>query len=135
MSDEEFARQYAAAVERGRISDQTEPRAASARYDAETGRIEIGMRNGCLFAIPAGLLQGLQDASPAQLAAMEIMGRGTGIRWRELDVDFGVPGLLEGWFGDRAWLARWGGSGWNAPAPPLPAEMKRPEPVRRRKAS
>jgi Protein of unknown function (DUF2442) len=135
MSDEEFARQYAAVVERGRLSEQTEPRAVSARYDRETGRLLVELRNGCLFAVPAGLLQGLQDASPSQLAAVEIMGRGTGIRWHELDVDFGIAGLLEGWFGDRAWLAQWGGSGWSAPAPPVPAEMERPEPVRQRKAS
>ena len=135
MSGEEFVRQYAAAVERGRTAEQTEPRAVSARYDAETGRIEIGLRNGCLFAVPAGLLQGLQDASPAQLAAVEIMGRGSGIRWKDLDVDFGVPGLIEGRFGDRAWLAQWGGSGWNAPPPPIPVEMERPEPVPQRKAS
>lgn len=110
--------EYAAAVERGRIAEETEPRAVSVRYDAERGRIEMRLRNGCLFAFPVAHVQGLQEASPEQIAAVEIWGEGYGLRWEEMDLDFTVPGLLQGRFGNQKWLAQWGGSGWNAPARP-----------------
>lgn len=141
MSEEEFQRQYAAAVEAGALADETEPRAVSARYDAGTGRVELELRNGCLFAFPADLVEGLRGASPEQLAEVRVRTRGSGLRWDALDVDLGVPELLEGRFGSKRWMAQWGGSGWNArpgtDAAPEPAEeivvASHPEP--RRKAS
>jgi Protein of unknown function (DUF2442) len=135
MTDEELQRQYVAGVEAGRIAEMTEPRATSVRYNRDSGRIELELRNGCFFAFPAEIVQGLQGASPEQIAAVEIWGDGYALRWDALDLDFTVPGLLQGRFGNRKWLAQWGGSGWNAPAPPPPAEEAQPEPVRRRKAS
>jgi Protein of unknown function (DUF2442) len=135
LTDDEFARQYAEALERSSSAETAEPRAVSARYDRETGRLELALSNGCLFAVPAALLQGMEGATPEQLEAVEVWGDGDSLHWEELDADFGVEGLLDGRFGSRKWLAQWGGSGWSAPAPPVPAEMERPEPVRQRKAS
>jgi hypothetical protein len=93
------------ALARGRRRALTEPRAARARYDRRTGRVVVDLTNGCSFVFPARSLQGLGQASDAELAAVEILGAGHGLHWPALDADFTVPGLLMGVFGTRAWMA------------------------------
>jgi hypothetical protein len=83
-----------------------EPRAVSARYEPATGRVHVELANGCGFAFPARMMQGLGDAGDAALADIEILGRGVGLHWEALDVDVSVPGLLAGLFGTRAWMDR-----------------------------
>ncbi len=83
-----------------------EPRAAAVGYDREAGRIVVELTNGCTFAFPPALAQGLEEASPAQLAQVEILGAGYGLHWEALDTDFSVPGLLAGLFGTKAYMAR-----------------------------
>ena len=97
--------QIDAALERGRIADETEPRAEAARYDAKSGRIIIELRNGATFAFPARLAEGLADASPEALSDIEILGHGHGLHWEKLDVDYSVPGLVAGIFGTARWMA------------------------------
>ena len=87
-----------------------EPRAAVARYDTTSGRVIVELVNGCTFAFPARLAQGLAEASEAQLAQVEILGAGTGLHWEALDVDLSVPGLMAGLFGTARWMARQGGA-------------------------
>ena len=96
----------AAARRRGKEADRTDPRAAAARYDAQSGRIIVDLTNGCTFAFPARALQGLAQAQDADLAAVEITAAGLGLHWEPLDADFTVPGLLMGLFGTQAWMAR-----------------------------
>ncbi|MEX1181988.1 MAG: DUF2442 domain-containing protein [Gemmatimonadota bacterium] len=110
-ADAEFARQYEAAVRRGRRSQQS--RAAGVRYCAGTGRIEIELSSGAMFAFPAGLVQGLHGASAADLEDVEIYGAGTTLHWERLDVDYELDALMAGVFGTRTWmraLGRIGGS-------------------------
>lgn len=95
-----------AAMERGRIAQETEPRAASARYDKRSARVIVDLTNGCAFAFPPRMAQGLEDATDDQLAAIEILGAGYGLHWEALDVDLSVPGLLAGIFGTQAFMAR-----------------------------
>lgn len=95
-----------AALERGRIAQQTEPRAATARYDRKLDRIVVDLTNGCTFAFPPRLAQGLEAATADQLAEVEILGAGTGLHWESLDADLSVPGLLAGLLGTSAWMAR-----------------------------
>jgi hypothetical protein len=95
-----------AAEERGRIALQTEPRAASARYDRRRKQIDVMLTNGCSFAFPPRMAQGLEDASDDQLAALKILGQGYGLHWEALDVDLSIPGLLAGIFGTRSYMAR-----------------------------
>jgi hypothetical protein len=109
FTEEEFL----AATEAARIADETEPRAVSARYDAETGRIEIELKNGCMFAFPARYGQGLQGATEEQLAAVEIL-YGEALHWEELDADLGVPQLVSGMFGSKAWMRQLGQLGGQA---------------------
>jgi hypothetical protein len=95
-----------AALERGRIAQQSEPRAASARYDRKTGRVIVELTNGCIFAFPPCMAQGLEAATDSDLATVQILGAGYGLHWEDLDVDLSVPGLLAGLFGTKAYLAR-----------------------------
>ena len=95
-----------AAAERGRIARLTEPRAAAARYDRRLGRVIVALTNGCTFAFPPRLVQGLDRATDEQLAQVEILGSGYGLHWEALDADLSIPGLLAGLFGTNAYLAR-----------------------------
>lgn len=95
-----------AALERGRVARATEPRAASARYDRSAERVVVELTNGCVFAFPPRLAQGLEKATDDQLAQVEILGAGYGLHWEELDADLSVPGLLAGLFGTKAYMAR-----------------------------
>ena len=95
-----------AALERGRIAQQAEPRATSARYDLKNERIIVDLTNGCTFAFPPRMAQGLEAATDDELASVEILGAGYGLHWEDLDTDLSVPGLLAGLFGTKAYMAR-----------------------------
>ncbi len=101
--------QIDAATERGRIARLVEPRAATARYDRQLGRVVIELTNGCTFMFPPRLAQGLESATEEQLAEVEILGTGYGLHWEALDTDLSIPGLLAGLFGTRAYMARHAG--------------------------
>lgn len=105
MSDD-LARMVAAAERRGERSLRTEPRARAARYDRRTGRVLVDLTNGCSFAFPARKAQGLEQATDAELAQVEILGLGLALHWERLDVDLSVPGLLAGLFGTKAYMDR-----------------------------
>ena len=92
---------------------ESEIRATSARYDSASGRMVLELSNGCAFAFPAEMGQGLAGASAEDLAAVEITPSGTGLHWEKLDADLRVEALMRGVFGTRRWmaeLARAGGS-------------------------
>lgn len=97
--------EYDAATERGRIFRETVPHAVAARYDYASGRVIVDLTNGATFAFPAHLAQALQGATPEQLAEVEVLGSGYGLRWDCLDADVAVPSLLNGVFGTAKWLA------------------------------
>jgi hypothetical protein len=97
--------QLEAAEVRGKSLLESEPRALSARYDAQRARIVVELSNGATYAFPAALGQGLEAATPAQLAEVEVAGAGFGLHWPSLDVDLSIPGLLAGRFGTKAWMS------------------------------
>lgn len=97
--------EYEAANERGRVEFETKPHAERARYDRHSGMMVLELYNGCVFSIPARQLQGLEHASDAELAAVELLGLGSGIHWEPLDIDFSVAGLIAGHFGNAAFMA------------------------------
>ncbi|WP_262423121.1 DUF2442 domain-containing protein [Brevundimonas denitrificans] len=66
----------------------------------------VDLENGCTFAFPPRLAQGLETASEDQLSGVEILGQGYGLHWEALDVDLSLPGLMAGIFGTKAWMAR-----------------------------
>jgi hypothetical protein len=79
--------------------------ACSARYEAGSGRIVIGLSTDVQIAIPVSKIEGLVDASPEQLAEIEISEAGLGLHWPELDVDIYIPAILQGVFGSPRWMA------------------------------
>ena len=106
--------QIDAALERGRIAQETEPRASSAHYDAKSDRIIVELTNGATFAFPPTLVEGLSDGTPDQLAEVEVQGMGFGLHWESLDEDYSVPGLMNGIFGTARWMAKRAGSATSA---------------------
>ena len=98
--------QIDAALTRGEAARLSEPRAAAARYDRRLGRVVVELTNGCTFAFPPRLAQGLETATEDQLAGVEVLGAGSGLHWEALDTDLSVPALLAGLFGTKAYMAR-----------------------------
>ena len=58
-----------------------EPRAAAARYDQRSGQVIVELANGCTFAFPPQLAQGLEAATDEQLSQVEILGAGSELHW------------------------------------------------------
>lgn len=102
--------EYDVATRRGKQAGAGQPRPSSVHYDAETGRIIVEFLNGAVFMVPARSLQGLERASDAELADVEILGD-DGLHWERLDADFTIAGLMAGVFGTRSFIdvARKGG--------------------------
>ena len=97
------------ALARGKSARASEPRALSARFDTRSSRMIVDLTNGCTFAFPPRLVQGLEDAGDGDLSAVEILGAGYGLHWEALDVDISVLGLLAGIFGTKSHMARQAG--------------------------
>lgn len=97
--------QFEATQARGRAMLASEPRAASARYDAPSGMIIVELTNGCTFAFPARRIEELEDASDAEIAAVEVAGAGFGLHWEARDADLTLGGLMNGVFGTKAWMS------------------------------
>ena len=128
-------RQYEAAVARGK--DELAPLAKSARVTQRKLRVEF--TNGVSLLVPVEMVEGLADASAAQLAQVEIEGGGTTLHWDELDVDLFVPTLVHGIMGTESWMSRIGRAGGQARSKRKAAAARkngqkggRPKSVRRR---
>ena len=63
------------------------------------------LHNGVELAVPDGLVEGLADAAPDDLADIEVTPAGLGLHWPKLDADVYVPALMQGVFGTRRWMA------------------------------
>ncbi|HEU0298164.1 MAG TPA: DUF2442 domain-containing protein [Longimicrobium sp.] len=107
-TDAEILAKIPRAIAAAQEADRTEPRAAGASFNADTGRVRIDLTNGCAFEFPAEVAQGLRGAAPEELACVEVYPGGEGLRWERLDVDLSVPGLLAGVFGGEGWMRQMG---------------------------
>ena len=92
---------------------QSEPRVTEVEYRPGPGLdlLILKLSDGRRHLIPREDLQGLQSATKEQIARVKILGKGTGLHWPALDVDFYVPGLLRGVYGNKKWMAEIGRSG------------------------
>lgn len=79
--------------------------AVAARYDRKHGRVVVSLHNGVELAVPVELVEGLADATPDDLADIEVTPAGLGLHWPKLDADVYVPALMQGVFGSRRWMA------------------------------
>jgi Protein of unknown function (DUF2442) len=97
-------------IDRARVVGEalaaTEPRAVATWYQHDSERVLIELTNGVVMGFPYQLLQGLENGTPEQLAAVEMMPTGSALHWESLDADLGVPQLVAGLFGSKAWMAK-----------------------------
>jgi hypothetical protein len=99
-----------AALERAKLLDG-EPVARMVEFFGDLNLLIVGLSNGRRLVLPVEEVQGLGGAKPEQMRRYELLGGGTGIHFPELDVDLYVPGLIEGVYGNRRWMARRGRKG------------------------
>lgn len=104
QTDAQFEAELAAATAREAAEYDAGMRAVAAHYDHATKRVVLELSNGTAFAFPAKIVRGLEKASSAQRAALELSPSGSGIIWDALDADISVPGILSATF-RRAGLA------------------------------
>lgn len=118
MADIKISPELKAEIQAAREADAvlaaTEPRAIDVWYAPDSERVFIELSNGIVMGFPYGLLQGLENGTPEQLAEVEVTPSGHGLHWENLDVDLGVPQLVAGLFGTKAWMAELGRQGGQA---------------------
>ena len=127
-------------VGRGRLSSPL-PYGVLSDYDRAGDDLDlpvVELSNGVELAFRPSDAQGLEKATPAELAEIEISPAGLGLHFPKLDADFYVPGLLAGQLGSKAWMAaRLGREGGKARTPLVvtyhPAYLLR-SPTEKRKA-
>lgn len=83
------------------------PKAVKTWYDSARNLVMFEMANGCVFGFPSHEGQGLENATPEQLARGEVIGGGYGLGWEELDAHISVPGIMFDLLNVRGWYARW----------------------------
>lgn len=94
LSDAEILAQIPAARARAARAYRAGRLAINAHYDVAHDRVVMELSNGCLFGFPVRMISWLADATPEELAAVEVSPGGTGLHWEALDVDLSVSGLL-----------------------------------------
>ena len=80
------------------------PRAESAHYDLTRNRIIVRLTTGIELGFCPTDAEGLQSATPQDLADIQIEAFGLGLYFPRLDADLYVPALLEGLLGSRRWI-------------------------------
>ncbi len=81
------------------------PTAKAARYDHHTDRLVIDLSNNLSISFKPQDAEGFEHARPEQLTNIEISPSGLGLHFPDIDADIYLPGLLEGFFGSRRWIA------------------------------
>ena len=114
LTEENLRDQIAQAKQAWKTAEATEPRAESVQYNQSEDLIVIKLKNGAIFCFPPRLAQGLESASPEQLADVWLPPSGSSVHWESLDVDFGIPELVAGIFGTKYWMAELGRKGGEA---------------------
>jgi hypothetical protein len=102
-----------------------EPLATSVRYEETADSVVIEINNGATLTIPRRLMQGLSEATPAQLRRGAVTASGTALEWRNLDADFSILLLLGGVFGGKRWMAELARRAGSTPSPAKAAAARR----------
>ena len=93
--------QIEAAIEQSKHLPEL-PTALSATYDPRLDLIILRIDDGRRLVIQREEMEGLEDATEAQLSHIEIFG-GLDIAWPDLDVDHYLPYLMEGKYATERW--------------------------------
>ena len=105
--------QIEAALNRAKLH-KGEPVATSVEHVEQLNLLLILLSNGRRLVMPLEEVQGLEGATHEQITHYELLGRGTGISFPELDVDLYVPALIDRIYGNRQWMTRLGTTGSGA---------------------
>ena len=108
LGDTEFREQIIRARQRASVKEKTEPRAKSALFDPASRRVVVELANGLTISFPPELLQGLEEASHEELSEIRVLPTGNALSWDRLDVQFSIPRLVHGVFGNKPWMAHLG---------------------------
>lgn len=110
ITDEAFE----AANRRGQAMQARFPAAVAVRYDHRLARVVVSLSSGLDLAFSPQDAQGLENATPDDLAGAEISHDGFGIYFPRIDADLYIPGLLQGFLGSKRWMAELGKRGGTA---------------------
>jgi Protein of unknown function (DUF2442) len=101
-----------AASKRGLARLGKTPFAISARFDRKMSRVCVLLSTDLVIAFKPVDIEGLENATPTQLSVIVVSPNGLGLHFPAVDADVYLPGLLEGHFGSRKWMAaRMGSAG------------------------
>ena len=115
--EKELRSNFARASRAGKRAATTEARASTVAYRPKEHALRIELTNGAAITLPVKLIPDLRRATPRDIRAVEILGRGGGLHWESLDLDLSVPGLLSSVFPGPEWLAELGRIGGRRSSP------------------
>ncbi len=110
----ELRSHFASASRAGRRAGKSEPRALRVTYRTQQHDLRVELTNGAAITLPVRLIPGFERASPRDVRAVRVLGRGGGLHWERLDLDLSVPALVASVFAGRAWMAELGRAGGRA---------------------
>ena len=73
---------------------ESDPLAVAVEFSADAFRVVLD--DGRELSVPLAWFPRLLHATPEQRQGWELIGRGEGLHWEELDEDISVAGLLAG---------------------------------------
>lgn len=101
---DKFEQRHLDAVKHAKGRLRSSPRAKKATFDRKTRRLIVDLENGTTFIVPVDLIQILNDATDAEIAAVEIKVQGLYLSWEQLDEDLTLEHLISGVFGTQKWM-------------------------------
>ena len=100
-----------------RLVEAGEPRAKSVYYDPKERRVVLALTNGADFRFPVSSVPELAAAPESEIKKVEISPSGTTLRWKALNADLSLAGLMLGIFGPRSLMAQVGSVGGRVVSP------------------
>lgn len=94
--------EFKAANTRAAQRRKSTPRAVSAEFDSDRGKLVIELSTGSTISFRPGGMPGLEYAEEADLKQIAITPSGFGLHFPRIDADLDIPALLEGFLGSRA---------------------------------
>lgn len=110
LTEAEVQRQLDAAYKTRRRKRPAGPRAASAAYDPVRRRVNLELTNGCSFGFPIELVPDTENASPQDLARVQVLEDGEVVVWDEINTDTDVGGLIVKALEFQSWAPAYLGS-------------------------
>lgn len=82
------------------------PQITEATYHRDLDLFVVKVTDGRRFAIPREHIQPVATVAPEAAANFEVLDPGTGIWWTEVDGGISLNGIIEGRYGNDAWMEK-----------------------------